>query len=147
MSFKEFVKKKRVFISYCLFGFLASALETGLYSLFYITLNFSNVLSTCISWVLTVIFAFFTNKCNVYRSKEWKLKVLGKEILAFFSCRLTSGVFNLLWMYIFVDHLKCNGVLMKIVSALLVGVFNYLMGKIVIFSKSKKSQQKSPQSI
>lgn len=141
MSLTAFIRKRRTFLNYCLYGFLASLLETGLYSFFYLYLSLSNVVSTLLSWVLTVVFAFFSNKCFVYKSKDWGIRLLCHEILSFFSCRLVSGLFNLVWMTIFVDYLKCNGVVMKVLSALIVGIFNFVMGKLVIFSRIRKNQQ------
>ena len=131
---REFIHSHRTFLTYCFYGLLATALETGLYSLFYYTLEMPNMVSTVLSWVLTVVFAFFTNKIFVYRSRAWKASVLLREIIAFFSCRLSTGVINAVWMLVFVDWLGFSGVVMKLLAALVVGLVNYVVGLFAVFS-------------
>lgn len=135
MKAGEFVHRHRTFLTYCFYGLLATALETALYSLFYYTIGMPNMLSTLLAWGLTVIFAFFTNKIFVYRSRAWKASVLIREILAFFSCRLSTGVINALWMLVFVDWLDFSGVVMKLLAALVVGLVNYVAGLFAVFRK------------
>ena len=128
-----FIKSKATFIRYCLVGALATALETGLYMLFYEVMGIPNVISVFVAWFLTVLFAFLTNKYFVYRTPG--RKDILKELLSFFSCRIGTVVFNLLWMFITVDLLSLWPLLMKLLSALVVGIINYLVGKMMIFKK------------
>lgn len=128
-----FIKSKATFIRYCLVGALATALETGLYMLFYEVMGIPNVISVFVAWFLTVLFAFLTNKYFVYRTPG--RKDILKELLSSFSCRIGTGVFNLLWMFITVDLLSLWPLLMKLFSALIVGIINYVVGKVMIFKK------------
>lgn len=137
MGVREFIRKKRTFLTYCFYGFLATLLETGLYSLFYYTFGAPNIFSTITAWILTVIFAFFTNKVFVYRSRVWKARVFLREIAAFFSCRITTGVINAVWMFVFVDVLHFSGVVMKLLAALVVGIVNYTAGLFAVFRKER----------
>ncbi len=123
--------------TYCFYGFLATLLEAGLYSLFYYTFGAGNIFSTITAWIFTVIFAFFTNKIFVYRSRVWKARVLLREIAAFFSCRITTGVINAVWMFVFVDVLHFSGVVMKLTAALVVGIVNYIAGLFAVFRKGR----------
>ncbi|MGN1164516.1 MAG: GtrA family protein [Candidatus Ornithospirochaeta sp.] len=128
-----FIRARATFIRYCAAGAAATALETGLYMAFYEVLGLSNVFSAFISWVVTVLFAFFTNKYLVYVKKE--RGGIMKELLGFFSCRGGTGVFNLVWMFVTVDVLSLPPFWMKLMSALMVGIINYLVGKLMIFRK------------
>ena len=128
-----FIKSKATFIRYCLVGALATALETGLYMLFYEVMGIPNVISVFVAWFLTVLFAFLTNKYFVYRSLG--RKDILKELLSFFSCRIGTGVYNIVWMFITVDVLSWNPLWMKLFSALIVGIINYVVGKVMIFKK------------
>ena len=101
--------------------------------LLYAKLGIYNVVSTFVAWFLTVLFAFLTNKYFVYRSNSGE-KVI-KELLSFFSCRIGTGIFNLVWMYVTVDLLDWTPLVMKLLSALMVGIINYLVGKVMIFKK------------
>lgn len=143
MSLSAFLKSKKTFFIYCFYGFLATVVETSLYSLFYITLSLPNIVATIISWILTVVFAFFTNKLFVYKSREWKAALVLKEIAGFFSCRFSTGVFNAVWMVVFVDYLHLNGVVMKILAAFLVGIANYLIGLYLIFRAGKNQRMEN----
>lgn len=128
-----FLKARATFIRYCIVGAAATLLETGLYMLLYEKLGIYNVVSTFVAWFLTVLFAFLTNKYFVYRSNIGE-KVI-KELLSFFSCRIGTGIFNLVWMYVTVDLLDWTPLVMKLLSALMVGIINYLVGKVIIFKK------------
>ena len=139
MKVREFIKNKRTFLTYCFYGFLATLLETGLYSLFYYAFKAGNIFSTITAWILTVIFTFFTNKIFVYRSRVWKAGVLIREMISFFSCRMTTGVINTLWMFVFVDVLHFSGVVMKLLAAIVVGIINYTLGLCAVFRKPRPS--------
>ena len=128
-----FLKARATFIRYCIVGAAATLLETGLYMLLYEKLGIYNVVSTFVAWFLTVLFAFLTNKYFVYRSNSGE-KVI-KELLSFFSCRIGTGIFNLVWMYVTVDLLDWTPLVMKLLSALMVGIINYLVGTVMIFKK------------
>lgn len=134
-GFLLFLKARATFIRYCMAGAAATILETGLYMLLYEALGVPNVISTFVAWFLTVLFAFVTNKYFVYR-KPGKEKVL-KELVGFFSCRAGTGVFNLVWMFVTVDILAWWPLMMKLLSALMVGIINYVVGKVMIFRKGQ----------
>ncbi len=138
MSFSSFIERRKTFLLYCVYGGMATAMETGLYYLLYIIAGLSNTTSTIVSWFLTVIFAFFTNKLFVYKSREWRIKYFLRELLSFFSARLTTGIFNLFLMLITVDYFGLDGVVMKVISALAAGGANYLIGLFVIFRRVNK---------
>jgi putative flippase GtrA len=88
-----------------------------------------------IAWVLAVAFAYFTNKIWVFESKSWKWSVLKREISAFVSCRLATGILDIVIMYVCVDLLHWHAMLMKILSNILVIILNYVFSKLVIFKK------------
>ena len=130
----SFMKERATFLRYCAAGAAATALETGLYMALFEGLGFPNVPSAFVSWVLTVLFAFLTNKYLVYVKKGSEGII--KELMGFFSCRTGTGVFNLLWMFVTVDLLSLSPFWMKLISALIVGIVNYLVGKLMIFRKA-----------
>ena len=132
-SIVAFIKARATFFRYCIAGALATLLETVLYMLLYDKLGIYNVISTFLAWFITVLFAFMTNKYFVYKAKSGD-KII-KELLAFFSCRIGTGIFNLVWMFVTVDFLVWNPLYMKLLSAIIVGVINYLVGKMMIFKK------------
>lgn len=60
-----------------------------------------------------------------------------KEILSFFACRLATGVVDWGCMFIFVDLLHLNDVIIKAGANVLVIVLNYIASKLVIFKNKK----------
>ena len=74
-------------------------------------------------------------KVWVFGSTSWKWDVLKKEVVAFISCRLATGILDIAIMYICVDVMQWNALLMKIVSNVLVIILNYIFSKLVIFKK------------
>ncbi len=130
-------KKYRDFFVYMIYGAMATIINAGIYALLFQVVQISNVSSTIIAWIITLIFAFFTNKFFVYRSDEKRIKFVIKEFYQFFLCRALSGIFDVLFMYITVDILSLHPILMKLIAALFVGLINYYGGKLIIFKDRK----------
>lgn len=134
-TFLKLTKKYRSLIAYAVFGGLTTIVNIVAYSGCYNGLQFSNTLSNVIAWVLSVTFAYLTNKAWVFESRSWKWNVLRREITTFVSCRLATGIMDIVIMYLCVDVLGWPALLMKVVSNVLVIVLNYIFSKLVIFKK------------
>ena len=87
--------------------------------------------SNTIAWVLSVLFAFITNRLFVFQSKG---KIL-KEIVSFFGFRLLSLLFDMGIMYLFIDVLKWNDIISKVIANIFVIIINYVFSKVFIFKK------------
>ena len=131
----ELMKKYKSFIAYAVFGVFTTIVNIVTYNVSYYNLNISNTLSNIAAWVLAVTFAYLTNKVWVFDSKSWKWQVLRKEIPAFISCRLATGVMDIVIMFVCVDLLGMHAMLMKLLSNILVIILNYIFSKLVIFKK------------
>lgn len=132
---KKLFEKYKSFIAYAVFGVLTTVVNIVTYNLCYVHAGMSNTLSNVIAWILAVTFAYLTNKVWVFDSKSWEWSVLKREVLAFVSCRLATGVMDLVIMYISVDFMKWNAMVMKLLSNILVILLNYIFSKLVIFKK------------
>lgn len=91
--------------------------------------------STCYAWVAAVLFAYVSNKLWVFESRLSGFHEVAREMISFFSCRILTGLVDLAIMYIFVDVLYVNDVMVKIGSNAIVVVLNYLASKFFIFKK------------
>ena len=129
------IKKYKSFILYGVFGVFTTIVNIVTYNLCYYQAGMSNTLSNIIAWILAVTFAYLTNKAWVFDSRSWEWKVLRTEVPAFISCRLATGVMDLVIMYFSVDMMHWNAMLMKIISNVLVIVLNYVFSKLIIFKK------------
>lgn len=131
------MKKYQSLISYAVFGVLTTVVNIVTYSICYNRMGIGNTLSNVIAWILAVAFAYVTNKLWVFDSKSWKLQVLKREITAFVSCRLATGILDIVMMFVSVDLLGMHAMPMKILSNIIVIVLNYIFSKLVIFKKNR----------
>lgn len=131
----ELLKKHKSFIAYGVFGVLTTIVNIATYNYCYNSVGMSNTLSNILAWILAVTFAYLTNKVWVFESKSWSIEVLCREIPAFISCRMATGIMDLVIMYVCVDILHWPAVIMKILSNVLVIILNYVFSKLVIFKK------------
>lgn len=131
----EMVKKYKSFIFYAVFGVFTTIVNIVTYNVCYNKFGISNTLSNVIAWILAVAFAYLTNKVWVFDSKSWAWTELKREIIAFVSCRLATGIMDIVIMYISVDIMDMPALLMKIISNVLVIISNYIFSKLIIFKK------------
>lgn len=129
------IKKHQSFIFYGVFGVFTTIVNIVTYNVCYNSFGISNTVSNIAAWILAVTFAYLTNKVWVFGSASWRWEVLKKEIPAFVSCRIATGILDLIIMFICVDVLKWHALLMKMISNVLVIILNYVFSKLVIFKK------------
>lgn len=132
---KNLYLKYKDIIMYLIFGVLTTIINIISYFVTYEILKIPNIPSTIIAWMVSVTFAFITNKLFVFESKKWDKRTI-KELISFTSCRIGTGVLELILMYIFVDLLNFNGTVIKIITNIIVIVLNYVFSKLIIFKKS-----------
>ena len=82
-----------------------------------------------ISWIVSVLFAYVTNRKYVFESKS---KSIFKEISSFFGSRVLTLILEMVIMYIFVTALNFNVYLFTIISQVLVIVLNYVFSKLFV---------------
>lgn len=130
---KDMLVKYRSFILYAFFGVCTTLVNIIVYYICSYVLNLSTIISTAISWFLAVLFAYVTNRKWVFESHVLNTKEVTKEITSFFSCRLLTGLLDIGIMYICVDILNWNDMIIKMTSNILVIVLNYVASKLIIF--------------
>lgn len=128
-------QKYREVILYILFGGLTTLINLLVYNIMYYYIESSNLLSTIVAWILSVLTAFLTNKQIVFRSSSWNLEILWKEGVKFFECRIGTGILEIIFMYITVDILRWSGFIMKLIVNVIVIILNYVASKRIIFVK------------
>ena len=129
-------KKHEEGFNYLIFGFLAFVLNYFLYFLFADTLSMHYMAATVISWVLTVVFAYWTNRTFVFKSQNKEISAIVKEFISFIGARVATEVLEIVLMYVMVDMLFINDKISKLVCQTIVILANYVLSKIWIFKKS-----------
>ncbi|MBE6947833.1 MAG: GtrA family protein [Ruminococcaceae bacterium] len=131
------MKKHQDVLLYLIFGGLTTAVNYAVYLPCYNWLAWPASVSNVLAWVAAVIFAFLTNKPFVFKSHDWSFKVVCGELTKFLGCRIGSGVLETAFLFLTVDIWGWNGNWMKLITAVLVIVINYVGSKFFVF-KSKK---------
>ncbi len=122
-------------ILYLIFGFLAFVLNYVLYFIFASAMGLHYMVATALSWVLTVVFAYWTNRTFVFKSKNKDGQAVGKEFASFIGARVATEVLELVLMYVMVDCASINEYGSKLVCQVLVIVANYFLSKLWIFKE------------
>ncbi len=133
----DLYKKYRELISYLIFGGLTTLVSFVTYVVFARLFSFDVVTSNVISWVISVLFAYITNRAFVFRSNKNGFTAIIGEMCSFFASRLFSGIIETLIMYIFVDMIGYYDIAVKIVATVIVIVLNYILSKLFVFKKKK----------
>ena len=136
-SIKEIFLKYKSIILYILFGILTTLVNIFVYFACS-CLKFSTAASTLTAWIISVLFAYITNRKYVFDSKSQGVKSVFKVISNFFLSRFATGLLDLAVMLLFVDILNFNGMLIKVISNIVVIILNYVLGKFLVFKPSHK---------
>ena len=123
-------------IVYLIFGVLTTLVN---YIVFF-PCSFSGLsaaVSNSIAWVVSVLFAYLTNKPFVFRSSDWSMTTVLPEAAKFFGCRIGSWAVESGILLVTVDLLHWSSVFWKIVTSVLVVVMNYVASKLLVFRKKK----------
>lgn len=131
---KELYQKYKEPLLYLIFGVLTTVVNYVTYFLSASLFNFSTTIPpTIIGWVLSVTFAYVTNKIFVFQSNTTSFMDWMREIGSFVSARLLSLGLDAVIMFVSVDLLSWNEPLMKIISNVFVVIINYVFSKWFIF--------------
>jgi len=122
-------------IPYIFFGGCTTLVNIIVYWFLAHPLGMATIPATIVAWCAAVLFAYLTNRRWVFYSTARGQSELLKELGSFFACRLATGVLDWACMYVFVDLLFINDMLIKILANILVIILNYIASKKVIFKK------------
>lgn len=122
-------------INYLIAGGLTTVVSISSYAVFAKLMSINYIISSILSFILAVIFAYFVNKIFVFKTNfKNKLSVL-KESYQFIKYRLLSLGMDVILMILFVELLHIDDLIAKIVVQVAVVVANYFFSKIFIFKK------------
>jgi UDP-N-acetylglucosamine transferase subunit ALG13/putative flippase GtrA len=122
------------FLWYGFFGVLTTLINIVSFALLDKT-GLNVYFSNLIAWLLSVLFAFITNKLFVFNSKDFTFKVFFKELVSFFFFRILSLGIDMAGMFICLESIKLSKLISKIIVNVIVIVANYIFSKLFIFKK------------
>lgn len=130
-----FFKKYKQTILYLIFGVLSTIVNIITYVVCTRNLNIEFLISNWIAWIAAVLFAYITNKFFVFESKKTNIKFLIKEFSSFVSCRILSGIIEMILMYVMISLMSLNDFIVKIITNVVVVILNFIFSKLIIFKK------------
>ena len=137
---KELLIKYEEVIRYLIIGVLTTVVSLATYYILTFTILDPKVsiqlqITNIISWIVSVTFAYFTNRKYVFKLKEKKNI---KEASKFYLSRLSTLLLDMLLMQIFVIRLKFNDKIIKLIVQFVVIVLNYILSKFLVLKRNKK---------
>jgi len=141
---KQLYTKHKEMILYVFFGGLTTVVNIAVNALSVYLLSSTGIttatIPAAIAWVLSVLFAYITNRKWVFESKKTEPRQVLREVISFFGFRLFSGVIDILFMYLTVDVLLFSNFWMKLLSNVVVVILNYIFSKLFIFKKENPKE-------
>lgn len=137
VKLRGLLKKHADVLIYLFFGGLTTIVNYAVYWPFHNWAGLSAALSNVISWTVAVAFAFLTNKPFVFKSHDWSAAVVLPELVRFVGCRVGSGLLETATIFVFVDFLGFSGNITKLITSILVVLFNYVTSKLLVFAGRK----------
>ena len=145
--FEPFFQKNREVLMYLFFGVmttLVSFVTAGIAK--YLCENaglgksaISNI-STVVSWICDVTFAYVTNRIWVFDSKAKGKKGIFAEMVSFYGGRLFTLFVEMGIMWLGYDLLDINYWVTKIFANVVVLILNYVISKLFVFKKKDSSE-------
>lgn len=140
---KKLLIKYEEVIRYLIIGVLTTVVSLATYYILTFTILDPKVsiqlqITNIISWIVSVTFAYFTNRKYVFKLKEKKNI---KEASKFYLSRLSTLLLDMLLMQIFVIRLKFNDKIIKLIVQFVVIVLNYVLSKFLVFKSKVKNNE------
>lgn len=133
------MKITREIIAYLIVGILTTIVGLSVYyGLTFLVLNPDNPIQLQIAnvlmWVITVTFAYVTNRKFVFQSKDKNIK---SEAFKFYGARVVTLLVDMGFMFLLVSILKFDDKIIKLFVQVIVMVGNYVFSKFMVFKNGK----------
>lgn len=128
----DFYRNHLEVINYLFIGGCTTIISILSYALFAKVCSFDLIVSNVLSWIVSVLFAYFTNRVIVFNSKN---KDYFKEFISFTGSRVITLILDTLLMILFVKTLNMNDMIAKVIVQVVVIIGNYLISKLLVFKK------------
>lgn len=124
--------------TYVFFGSLTTLVNIVVFTTA-IRSGMSWLLANFIAWVLSVLFAFVTNKLWVFNSHTENLSALIWEFSKFVFARVLSLGIDYGFMFLFISFFGWNELIAKLLTQIAIVIANYAFSKFIIFKDNEKA--------
>jgi len=130
---KIFFDNHREIILYLFFGGATTAVRIVLHFVLSFGFGLDAWLSSTISVIIAIVFAFFVNKIYVFESKQKTRQGIAREFTLFVASRVFSSIIDVGIIFVFVDIMDLNEIVFLTIGQVFVIIFNYVVSKWIIF--------------
>lgn len=139
--------KYREFILYTTVGVSATAINWITYSI--LVAFMPMIIANALSWGITVIYTFVTNKIYVFHSLSFERKIVCKELITFLASRGITGVLEvvaqpqLYAMGMNKPLFGVEGLEAKVTVCIILSIVNYISTKLFVFRENDTKTMES----
>ena len=126
--FEESYKAHKEMLLYLFFGGLTTLISILIFGGLNIGLAINALLANIISWIISVAFAFVTNRIWVFTAAKGK----SNRLIVYMGRILTLLVEEIL-LFVFITKCGINSMIVKIIAQIVVIVFYYIISKKWVF--------------
>lgn len=131
--FDLFCREHKEGILYLFFGGLAFLLNICLFILLHGILHLNELVANVITWILCVLFQFFTNRTWVFDGHVNSQLAFFKQMSGFFGGRLLTLAVEEVILAVFTTWLDFNSMVVKLAGQVIVIILNYIVSKLWVF--------------
>lgn len=135
---KRLYKKYEELILYFVSGGITTLVNYAVYFILTDVFEVYYIYSNIAAWAAAVVSAFIINKHVVFHDKYEDFGKLAVQFASFTAFRVASGAAETGILYVCVDLLKWNDLIVKLAASIFVVISNYVFSKLVVFAKRKK---------
>ena len=126
-------------IAYMIFGGLTTLINLLLFNYLYTWKHMTGYqMATFVAWLVSVIFAYVTNKLYVFHAHSCTKKQMIGEIFSFLFWKILSLLIDFLILKNGIVIMNANAFWVKIVDNVIVVIANYLFSKVFIFENKTR---------
>lgn len=129
----DLYKKYREIIDYIIFGGLTTLVNIVAFFIFETLLGWPYLIANAIAIVLSILFAYGTNKLFVFKTQDMTFRKNAIEFVKFIGFRLLTGLADMVAMWLLVDLISIDTNIAKLLTQFIVVVLNYVFSKLFIF--------------
>ena len=133
--FQTFYKKYKEILLYLFFGALTMIVSIASYAICNLTFGINALVANIISWILAVMFAFYTNRIWVFQAQTNLIRDFLKQMASFCSGRIVTLIIEEVILFIFITCLHYNSMVIKVIAQVVVVILNYVISKLWVFRK------------
>lgn len=130
-----FYKKHKEILLYLFFGGLTFVISVSTFTFFNMVYQWNALFSNVLSWIIAVLFAYFSNRNYVFQAKHSHFRHTVRQMADFISARILTLILEEIILFVFINCLGFGSLMIKVAAQIVVIVTNYFLSKCFIFKR------------